>query len=168
MATHRKLKGLLGNLYDRSSAAHHASLVTLLRCLIPLGFKGMKKKDNETTLRIYPVKYGSYPLLNPGFEASVPTIGRRTAKEVLVFWVLSKGSEELHRHLEGLPADGHCPFFVEDVEGVEPNPYLLHGRFVLPLTFLGGKGASEIDFGALTEPLQQLRSSLLFRSGAGQ
>jgi hypothetical protein len=163
MPSSRDLAGLQGNLYDRASEAHHKSLEALLGVLMRTGFKGMKKKASETTLRIYPVKLGAYPLLNPGFEGVVKLASGKSLKESLVFWVNSRGDSVLHEFLRSLPAEGTCPFFAErrlDLDG----SYVLHGRFGLPLSFRQQGDGLAIDFEALMPAAAHLRRLLHHRS----
>jgi hypothetical protein len=151
----RKIRGADGSLYTSHSDASHLALTQLRNLLIEVGFKVTKKSHKETTLRVYPVKYLQYPLLNPRFEATSAWLDEDWDRECLDFTVVSlRGGSSLDRQLGKFHSTKTCAFIVTSYEAT--NGYHYHGHFVFPLGFIGRAPNWEIDFGALKEPLMRL------------
>jgi hypothetical protein len=88
-----------GSVFDKGSEACHVALVRLRDLLLDADFKVDKKQVRESTLRAYPVRRHSYPLLNPRFvDRQVKGLEGTVFLEVAV---LSKGDEALEGRLTG-------------------------------------------------------------------
>ena len=151
----RTIRGASGSLYTYNSDASHLALKQLWDVLKELGFKLSRKSVQEATLRVYPLKHGQYPLLNPGFWPTAAWLDETWDKECLSFAVLSKGDgAALDRHLGTFRSMKECAFLADPFEAT--NGYYYHGYFILPLAFVGKAASREIDFIALKQPLARM------------
>ena len=144
------------SVFDSDSEACHSALQELRIVLDHLGFTVRKKAAGEATLRVYPRRYGRYPLLNPRFESRAIGGRRRRGGGFLVFTVYSKGDERLDEHLREFPSEQGCEFVAA---GTAVGIYYHHGDFVIPLEYTGPSG-DEVNFKALGEPLLRMRRHL--------
>jgi hypothetical protein len=126
------------------SALRHLSIVLEL-----VGFKVVKKRARESTLRVYPVKLYHYPLLNPRFERG-PIPGLR-GRSFLKVWVFSKGDESLDARLRSFPQTATCVFIPGGWR--QRTGYYCHGYFGVPLLFRGKSRNRQLDFVALAVSL---------------
>src|SRR4051812_31647367 len=86
-----------GSVFNPDSSACHAALNELLVVLKEVGFVVNKKRDSESTLRVYVHKRLTYPLLNPRFQHG--PIRSLEARSILEVTALSKGDKALERRL---------------------------------------------------------------------
>jgi hypothetical protein len=155
----RTLAGATGSLYTVGSDASHLALTQLCEVLESLGFYVVKKARRESTLRVYPQRHLRYPLLNPVFEATASWLAPDLDFDCILMPVLSPGRmPRLRRQLKKVRSTRQCTFIPELFD--HPNGYTYNGDFVLRVTFQGREPESQIDFGPLRQPLQQIRSFL--------
>ena len=142
----RTIKGASDSLYTHNSEASHLALRQLGDVLKELGFKLSKKHARESTLRVYPVKYRQYPLLNPRFTQTAAWLGEEWDRECLVFYV-GPVDDLLDRQLGAFHSTPECAF-IAPFENASGSSY--HHLFSFRLNFTGSKATNwEIDFTAL-------------------
>jgi hypothetical protein len=149
----RRLVGATGDLYDAGSPAHHLALEQLWEVLRKVGFKLSRKRADEKTLRVYPVRFQGYPLLNPGFGSPGDAVAGEVDGEFLMIAALSKGDERLVHQIGLFTSSAACRFIPDGRMG---PTYFYHGWFAIPLTFAGKRGSYQIDFDAIKSPLEEL------------
>lgn len=148
----RPIRGAKGSLYAPGSEAATLALNQLDELLTDLGFCVGHKKG-EGTLRVYPRKYGKYPLLNPVFQASAVWLDPNLNFDVLVITVLSRNRVKgLDAALSRYQSGGACAFIADKFKS--ENSYTYHGHFVLPVMFENHPDGSTIRFAALDAPLR--------------
>src|SRR5438132_35373 len=89
------------SIFDSDSPACHSTLSELSTVLRHVGFVVDKKRESESTLRVYVRERLTYPLLNPRFQRR-PVRGLR-ARSILEITALSKGHETLEHRLSAFP-----------------------------------------------------------------
>lgn len=147
----RFLKKVSGNLYDSDSEACSVALEELRDLLLNVGFTVYKKAVREATLRVYPTKPATYPLLNPCFVEKDQVHG---AESLTVHVLSRKDNGGIDRQLATFTSTPACSFVAYPAGS--PKYYRHHGDFILPLNFSGEPGAQEIDFASLRAPLTQI------------
>jgi len=153
----RTIKGAAGSLYTSGSQACHLALQQLWEQLRALGFTLDRKRNQESTLRIYATPTRQYPLLNPRFEATAGWLKADLDFECLIITALSRANGAISHRLANFPSQHDCEFV--------PNPfqnigYTYHGHFVLPVKFAAHGASGSIDFHALQKPLTKLLAFL--------
>ena len=150
----RRLQGVEGRLYDRQSVAWSWALGHLRDVLLNVGFVVEKRREREKTLRVYPIRRGEYPLLNPVFyshEHARSVKASDSPEEVLAIAVLSRGNRpDIDRQLSQIGADHGARL---SAVGEQRGRYWRHGFIWVPLRFSGPTSASKIEFAAMAEPL---------------
>ena len=145
-----------GSIYDGFSPKGQRALAELRAAFKQAGFYAEKERWTERTLRVYPERRAKYPLLNPSVAS-----GRGSPVQVeypsIVCPVYSDGDEAISRLLATMPAIEGCHFspIVR-----RSGRYLLHGTFVLPLSFVGSPRTQNIDFTRIHTPLSSLHLHL--------
>jgi hypothetical protein len=150
----RNIKGAKGSLYNRYSDAARISMERLQDVLSGVGYLVRNKSPQEATLRVYPVEYPQYPLLNPHFVQNAAGLDESWDMECVAICVWSKGcGAALDRQLAKFRSTKGCAFFAKsrNCQG-----YYLHGYFVIPVTFKGTRANTEIDYRALCQPLSKI------------
>jgi hypothetical protein len=144
-----------GSVFQDGSPACHAAMDDLGVVLKELGFVVEKKRETESTLRVYVAKRHSYPLLNPRFRRR-SNRGFESA-DLLEITALSRGDEELDRRLSAFPASQRVLFkSVRSQDGA----YFNHGHFVLALAFHSEGRRRTLDCAALGPALTEIRRYL--------
>jgi hypothetical protein len=90
------------SIFEPDSIACAAALNDLSVVMKQVGFIVDKKRDSESTLRVYVRKRLTYPLLNPRFQRR--SIRGFTGRAILEITALSKGDEALERRLAAFPS----------------------------------------------------------------
>ena len=97
-----------------------------------VGFNLDKKRDDESTLRVYVGKRLTYPLLNPRFKRRLVTGVR--GRNILEITALSKCDETVSNRLAAFPSSNAAVFVpMPSRQGA----YYNHGYFAIPLVFQG-------------------------------
>ena len=150
----RTISGTKDNLYTVGSDACHLALRQLWDVMHELGFMLTKKISKETTIRAYPLKHQSYPLLNPRFIPTAIELNEELDREYLKIIVFSKGDpNDLDNQLDRFQSTKNCMYLPSYVTSSE---YTLHGNFLIPLAFKGKGKITEIDFDVLRQPLLKI------------
>ncbi|MFN0199292.1 MAG: hypothetical protein ACKVT0_21290 [Planctomycetaceae bacterium] len=139
--------------FEKGSESNHRALETLSDVLKEIGFSVRKKTRSESTLRVYPKRLNQYPLLNPRFVRSAQS------NYYLEVTVLSKDDDhKLDDILATFENTPDCTFISlsESTQG-----YRYHGRFVVPLNYLGNAGTVEPSFSELSRPLTEIHRFLV-------
>lgn len=143
------------SVFDEGSQPSVRALVGLHAVLECIGYKALRKRRHEHTLRVYLKQRDRYPLLNPRFVRQVDELpGRGPFLEVHVW---SKGNcRGLDQHLRGYGGSTGARFIARREW---TGGYYLHGRFLMPASF---KDAACLlpDFAALGLRLKTLRRHL--------
>jgi hypothetical protein len=138
----------LSSIFDTNSSACHLALGALSVILKQVGFVVDKKRESESTLRVYVQARLTYPLLNPRFQRT-STRGRAD-HGILEITALSTGDETLESRLCAFPASEEAIF--KSVR-LRQGKYFNHGYFAVPLVFRDGSRFAALDFAALGGPL---------------
>ncbi len=152
------MSGARHDLFEEGSDANNSALEMLAEALRDIGFRVRKKSPIEHTLRVYPRKYGQYPLLNPRFMADAVHINPAWNKEGVVVSVLSKGQEASIDTLLSSFRSETCVFSADNAQG--QYRYRYHGAFFIPLCFEGEKGNEVIDLAALSQSFVEIHRRL--------
>jgi hypothetical protein len=134
-----------GSIYDGRSPAGQRALGRLRSVLLESGFIVDKERPAEATLRVYPVRRGRYPLLNPCFVPAGRDAGVLVATPAVVCEVISDHDASIADVLRRLPIAGEWTFHSAPRRPGRGR-YQLHGRFVVPVPFLGDRRNQDIDF----------------------
>ena len=133
-----------GSIFRPGTPACHATLSDLSVVLKQLGFVVEKKRDDESTLRVYVRERHRYPLLNPRFQRrSIPGLASRAILEITA---LSKGDDEIDRRLSTFPSSTQVWF--QPVRS-RNGAYFNHGYSAVPLVFRGEGRRRVLDVAAL-------------------
>lgn len=165
----RRIKDREGPLYGELSQAALAALDELRATLLDVGFVVNRRRAREGTLRVYPVRHQTYPLLNPGFytdDVDPSDVGDDEESEEddgfpeegVAIRVLSKGDHaDTSNRLKNFVSSEKIYF--RSIEALV-GEYWDHGAFFVPLTFSGPLDSSTIEFAVLNEPLTDLLKAL--------
>lgn len=151
-----------GSVFEGGSRANHEALNDLREILEHLGFRVVKKIDKEDTLRAYPERLHSYPLLNPRFVRTIVRgLSGRSFVEISAW---SRGDDRLRAHLRTYRPTPESKFVVakgdpNTLRTVDPNMLVLHGRFYIRVHFRD-RARSSPDLNALGVALKDLRNFL--------
>jgi len=133
-----------GSVFDEKAMACHTALAGLRTVMKEVGFIVDKKRDNESTLRVYVRERLTYPLLNPRFIRG--RVHGLTGGQFLEIRVLSRIHQSLDSRLASFPSSSRVVF---SVVGSMESPYFVHGQFYLPLVFQGDADHRTLDIAAL-------------------
>ena len=154
MTSHRTA----GSIYDGFSPRGQHALATLRAEFQDAGFYAEKERRTERTLRVYPVRRWRYPLLNPGIVAARQNWIVPVTKVSIVCPVYSDGDDLISRLLASLPSITDCTYVAARPR--RSGRYLLHGSFVVPITFSGERSGLTIDFRPVRPVLAHLQLQL--------
>lgn len=160
----RRIKKLVGELYDDTSEAYLATLDDLRPVLTEAGFYVLPRHRGETTLRAYVFKKKRHPLVNPRFvDKRTAPQGLPIEDESLILSVWSNASLGLHKAIQGFRPSHGCKFVkADDASG----KLRFHGDLVVPLRFKETALGTEVDFAALLPALLAFRQHLLVVANA--
>jgi len=103
-----------------------------------------KKRDSESTLRVYVRERLTCPLLNPRFQRR--SIRGLVGHGILEITALSRGDETLDHRLNSFPSSALMLF--KSARSREGD-YFNHGYFAVPLVFRGVSRRRVLDIAAL-------------------
>jgi hypothetical protein len=150
-----------GSVFEAGSRASHEALVDLREILEHLGFWVVKKIDKEDTLRAYPERLHSYPLLNPRFVRR--TVRGLSGRFFLEIRAWSKGNERLGQHLRSYRSMTESKYIParDDSNALtrDSNTLVLHGSFYIRV-HLCEDAQSSPDLNALGVVLKDIRDFL--------
>jgi hypothetical protein len=153
--------GIEEGLYIDKSPSSEIALEELAVLMRQLGYVVPRKRVGESTLRVYPIRYHQYPLLNPRFVDDASNflgLAGLLDADSLVISVLSKISDpDFAGELASFSSTASCAF-IDEGSG-DAGEYYLYGHFVLPTTFIAAdKG--KVDLSAFHAPLSNVLDHL--------
>jgi hypothetical protein len=134
-----------GSIYDGRSPVGQRALASLRSVLQDSGFVVEKERQTERTLRVYPERRWRYPLLNPRFVSAGRRNGVLLSTAAILFEVYSDRDEWITDSLKRLPLTGEWTFRPA-VRREARGRYKLHGRFIIPIAFVGDRHEENVDF----------------------